>query len=429
MTSTQRVARRIVTGMFSRITTGRLEIREPGHRPLIFGSGGDPWAVVDIRDSAAWTALLRGSRGMAESYVEGHWDTEDLVAVVRLAARNVQGLDEMRQRWAALRVPYQKLRGVRGRNTVESSKDDISRHYDMGNDFFELMLDGSMMYSSGHFAAPGASLHDAQLAKLELVCSKLDLSRDDHVVEIGTGWGGFAVHAAATRGCRVTTTTISKEQHAYATRRVREAGLQDRVTILLEDYRDLKGSYDKLVSLEMIEAVGWRDFPTFFAKCSTLLEPDGAMVLQAITMDDRAYEVEKASRSFIRTKIFPNGALPSQEVIARCLSDETDMRMTHHQDLSADYVRTLAQWRENVEAHTELLASRGYDERFRRLWRMYLCYCEGGFAERRIGVGQSLLAKPHWRGPVPNADELALDTLGVGTPREPEPVRSSAPAS
>jgi cyclopropane-fatty-acyl-phospholipid synthase len=415
MNSTQRAARRIVTGLFSRISTGRLEVHEAGKKPLAFGPGGPPHAVVRVNDPAAWTALLRGSRGMADSYVDGAWDSDDLVAVVRLAARNVQGLDDARRRWAAVRVPYQKLTGVRRRNTVESSRDDIHRHYDMGNDFFELMLDPTMMYSCASFASPADSLREAQIAKLELACEKLDLGPDDHVLEIGTGWGGFAVHAAATRGCRVTTTTISAEQHAYASAQVREAGLEERVTILRDDYRDLRGRYDKLVSLEMIEAVGWRDFPTFFATCSKLLEPDGAMLLQAITMDDRAYEVEKASRSFIRTKIFPNGALPSQQVIARCLKDETDMRMAHHQDLSADYVETLARWRENVERHTSVLEARGYDERFRRLWRMYLCYCEGGFAERRIGVGQSLLVKPGWRGRVASAPRYLLARGGSGT--------------
>ena len=209
------------------------------------------------------------------------------------------------------------------------------------------------------------------------------------------------MHAATTRGCRVTTTTISAEQHALATERIAAAGVADRVTVLMSDYRDLTGRYDALVSLEMIEAVGWRDFDTFFARCSHLLADDGAMLLQAITMDDRAYEVEKASRSFIRSYVFPGGCLPSQEVIAKCLRRETDFRMVHHQDLSADYVLTLRHWRENCEANAGRLAELGYDARFRRLWRMYLAYCEGGFAERRIGVGQTMLAKPGWRGAVP----------------------------
>ena len=262
------------------------------------------------------------------------------------------------------------------------------------------MLDPTMIYSCAVFERPDATLEEAALAKLDLVCEKLDLGPRDHVLEIGSGWGGFALHAAATRGCRVTTTTLSREQHAFAVARVRAAGLEDRVTVLLDDYRDLRGSYDKLVSIEMIEAVGWRDFGTLFARCSDLLRPDGAMLLQAITIDDRAYEVEKASRSFMRTHIFPNGCLPSLEVIARCVARRTDMRTVDLEDLTPHYAETLRRWRANVEREAETLEGLGYDERFRRMWRMYLAYCEGGFAERRIGVVQAVLAKPAWRGSV-----------------------------
>jgi cyclopropane-fatty-acyl-phospholipid synthase len=263
------------------------------------------------------------------------------------------------------------------------------------------MLDETMMYSAAYFDAPEISLHDASLAKLELVCDKLDLHADDHVIEIGAGWGGFAIHAATTRGCRVTTTTISAEQHAHATERVAREGLSDRVTVLESDYRDLSGEYTALVSLEMIEAVGWKHFGTFFAKCNDLLAPDGRMLLQAITVDDRAYAVEKASKSFIRTAIFPNGCLPSQQVIANRLARHTDLRMLHHEDLTDHYVMTLQRWRENFKSHAERLHEQGYDERFQRLWRLYLSYSEAGFAERRIAVGQTLLGKPRWTGRVP----------------------------
>ena len=219
------------------------------------------------------------------------------------------------------------------------------------------------------------TLEQASIAKLELVCDKLALGPDDHVLEIGTGWGGFAVHAAATRGCRVTTTTLSTEQRAHAQARVRAAGVEDRVAVLARDYRELEGRYDKLVSIEMIEAVGWKDFGTFFERCSDLLEPNGAMLLQAITIDDRAYAVERASRSFIRTHIFPNGCLPSVEVIARCLARRTDMRLTHFEDFGLDYAETLRRWRANLDP--ERLAELGYDERFQRLWRLYLSLLRG----------------------------------------------------
>jgi cyclopropane-fatty-acyl-phospholipid synthase len=256
------------------------------------------------------------------------------------------------------------------------------------------MLDPTMMYSSARFTRPGMTLEEASIAKLELVCEKLELGPEDHVLEIGTGWGGFAVHAALTRGCRVTTTTLSAEQRAHALERIEAAGVADRVTVLQSDYRELAGRFDKLVSIEMIEAVGWKDFGTFFARCAGLLEPNGAMLLQAITIDDRAYAVERASRSFIRTHIFPNGCLPSVEVIARCVARETDLRLTHFEDFAGDYAETLRRWRANLDPRR--LSELGYDERFQRLWQLYLSYCEAGFDERRIGVAQALLTKPRW---------------------------------
>ncbi len=329
--------------------------------------------------------------------MDGLWASPDLTAVVRVAARNITGLDEWRRRLAPARIPLQTVRGIRARNTRVRSRRSIAAHYDLGNEFFALMLDETMMYSSAYFPRRGMTLAEASRAKLELVCQQLDLRSDHHVLEIGTGWGGFAVHAARTRGCRVTTTTISREQYEYAQAQVRAAGVADRVTVLCEDYRDLRGSYDKLVSIEMIEAVGWRDFDTFFARCSNLLAEDGSMLLQAIVIDDRAYAVEKASRSFIRTHIFPNGCLPSLEVIARCVARHTDLRTVGLKDLTPHYAETLRRWRANFEAAGTRLEDLGYDERFRRLWRMYLAYCEAGFAERRIGVVQMHLAKPQWR--------------------------------
>jgi cyclopropane-fatty-acyl-phospholipid synthase len=340
--------------------------------------------------------LLRGSRGLAESYARGYWDSPDLVALIRLAARNAPALDRLRARVAPLRRPILQLRAPRG-STRRSRRRDIAAHYDLGNDLFSRMLDRTMSYSCAVFERPGMSLEEAQLAKLERVCEKLDLGPDDHVLEIGCGWGSFAIHAAATRGCRVTTTTLSREQHHHAVEQVRQAGLSDRVTILLDDYRDLRGRYDKLVSIEMIEAVGWRHFGTFLAKCADLLEPHGAMLLQAITIDDRAYEVEKASRSFMTTYIFPGGCLPSLEVIARNLARRTDMRAVDLEDLTPHYVETLRRWHRNFAGAVDELARRGYDERFRRLWTLYLAYCEAGFAERRICDIQLVLAKPRAR--------------------------------
>jgi cyclopropane-fatty-acyl-phospholipid synthase len=402
---TEGIARTIVHSFLRRIEIGRLTVVEDGRR-TVFGRGA-PEATVSVRSPEAWTALLRGSRGLAESYRDGLWDSPDVTAVVRVAARNVGRLDAMRRRLTPLREPLQRGRAAFRRNTPERSRDDISAHYDLGNELFGLMLDPTMMYSGAVFERPGMTLEEASIAKLDRICDKLGLGPDDHVLEIGTGWGGFAVHAAATRGCRVTTTTISHEQHDVAVRRVRSAGLQDRVTVLLDDYRELTGRYDKLVSIEMIEAVGWKDFDTFFRVCSDRLNPDGSMLLQAIVIDDRAYQVEKASKSFIRTHIFPNGCLPSREVIARCVARVTDFDAVHLEDLTPHYAETLKRWRTNFDAAADKLDALGYDERFRRLWRMYLAYCEAGFAERRISLIQTVLAKPHWR-PVSTGAGAAL---------------------
>jgi cyclopropane-fatty-acyl-phospholipid synthase len=389
------MARSIVLALLARLRAGQLTLVE-GRQRLVFGHGS-PQATFEVCSPQVWPMLLHGSRGMAEAYMGGLWASPDLTALVRVAARNITGLDEWRRRLAPARIPLQTARGIRARNTRVRSRRSIAAHYDLGNELFALMLDETMMYSSAYFPRRGMTLAEASTAKLELVCQQLDLQSDHHVLEVGTGWGGFAVHAARTRGCRVTTTTISREQYDYAREQVRAAGVADRVTVLCEDYRDLRGSYDKLVSIEMIEAVGWRDFDTFFARCSNLLADDGSMLLQGIVIDDRAYAVEKASRSFIRTHIFPNGCLPSLEVIARCVARHTDLRTVGLRDLTPHYAETLRRWRANFEAAGTQLGDLGYDERFQRLWRMYLAYCEAGFTERRIGVVQMHLAKPQWR--------------------------------
>ena len=361
------------------------------------GSESPLRAVVEVRSPRFYRQLLRGSVGLCESYMDGLWECDDLVALTRIAALNVSGLDRLRRIFAPVLVPVQRWARFLARNTPGRSRRRIEAHYDLGNELFGLFLDETMMYSCAVFERPGADLREASLAKLERICARLDLRPEDHVLEIGTGWGGFACYAAERYGCRVTTTTISREQHAYATARVEAAGLQDRVTVLCEDYRDLRGRYDKLVSIEMIEAVGWQYFGRFFRRCSELLREDGAMMLQAIVIDDRAYEVEKAGRSFINTHIFPGGCLPSLEVIARTVSRVTDMRQVHLEDITEHYVHTLAEWRRRFLAAREQLDRLGYDERFRRLWQLYLCWCEGGFAERRIQDVQLLLAKPGYR--------------------------------
>ena len=397
MTPVQRLARGVVLELLAHMRHGEFTLLE-GTRLRRFGSGA-PHATVNVGSPRAWPMLLHGSRGLAEAYMDGLWNSPDLTAVVRLAARNMLGFDRWRRRVAPLRVPLQAARGMRLRNTPARSRGQIASHYDLGNEFFALMLDETMSYSCAYFPHGGLSLAEASRRKLELVCSKLELGERDHVLEIGGGWGSFAIHAARTRGCRVTTTTISREQHELMCARVREAGVQDRVTVLRDDYRALCGRFDALASIEMIEAVGWRDFGTFFQCCSRRLRDDGRMLLQAIVIDDRAYEVEKASRSFVRTHIFPNGCLPSLAVIGRELARRTDMRTLGLQELTPHYPETLRRWRANFEAARAGLQALGYDERFRRMWRLYLSYCEAGFTERRIRLVQMLLAKPRFGPP------------------------------
>jgi cyclopropane-fatty-acyl-phospholipid synthase len=403
-----------VTALLERIESGQLTLVENGVR-RVYGSGS-PQATVVVRDPRAWTALRKGGKGLAESYIDGWWDSPDVTAVIEVAARNLHGIDELRRRLTPVREPWQRARTFLRRTTPLRARDDIAAHYDLGNDLFELMLDETMMYSSAIFARRDQPLEEASRAKLDRICDKLDLQPSDHVLEIGTGWGGFALHAARTRGCQVTTTTLSREQRDLAIRRVEEAGLGDRVTVLLDDYRELDGVYDKLVSIEMIEAVGWKDFGTFFDRCAARLRPDGVMALQAITIDDRLYDVEKAQRSFMNSLIFPNGCLPSIEVIARSVARHSDLRMVDLEDITPHYAETLRRWRANVEAQALRLAELGYDGRFQRLWTLYLSFCEAGFTERRIGSVQVVLAKPRWRGHLATAEATVTPSVvsGVG---------------
>jgi cyclopropane-fatty-acyl-phospholipid synthase len=390
------LARAAVTQALRRVRAGRIEVVENGRRRAFGPAGAELRATVTINDPAAWRGPLRGSVGLGETYVDGLWETDDLVALIRIAARELRELDGLRGAVAGARGVLHRARRLVPENTRAGARKNISAHYDLGNDLFAAFLDERMMYSCAYFPREGASLEEAQLAKLDRICTQLRLNSGNHLLEIGTGWGGLAVHAARERGCRVTTTTISREQHELAARRVREAGLEDRVTVLLEDYRDLRGTYDRLVSVEMIEAVGWQYFDDFFRRCDELLAPDGLMLLQAITIGDDIYEIEKGARSFANTHVFPGGCLPSEGLIADCLARVTSMRQVWADDITAHYPLTLAAWRERFLGAWERLRSSGYDERFRRLWTFYLSSSEAGFRERRIGDVQALFAKPRY---------------------------------
>jgi len=391
-----RLARRAVLLGLARLREGRIEIVEEGRRRCFGPEAAELRATVTIRDAAAWRGPLRGGLGLGEGYLEGRWECDDLVAMLRIAARELNRPGPVRRTAARLRGLLHRLRRLAPENSRRGARENISAHYDRGNDLFAAFLDQRMLYSCALFESGDESLEQAQLAKLERICAKLELGPDDHLLEIGSGWGGLAIHAAREHGCRVTTTTISREQRRLAQERVREAGLQNRVTVLLEDYRDLRGSYDKLVSIEMIEAVGWQHFDEFFRRCDALLAPGGLMFLQAIAIDDDHYEAEKASRSFANTHVFPGGCLPSPSLIDSCVARATSLHKAWSADITASYPPTLAAWRQRFLAAWEQLGEHGYDERFRRLWVFYLTVSEAGFLERRISDLQALFAKPRY---------------------------------
>ena len=339
---------------------------------------------------------LGGSLGAAESYIRGEWSSPGLTTLLRVFARDLAAGDRLEGTSVAAAAVERVAHWLR-RNTRRGSASNIHAHYDLGNEFFGLMLDDTMAYSCGTFESPASSMQDASVAKFDRVCRKLALAPGDHVLEIGTGWGGFAIHAAGQYGCRVTTTTISAEQHRFAAARIANAGLTDRVTVLTQDYRDLTGSYDKLVSIEMIEAVGHDFLDTFFQVCCDRLRPDGLAVLQAITMPDFRYDRYRRSVDFINKCIFPGGCLPSLGAMTAAMGRATDFRLVHLEDLTPHYVTTLQRWRDQMVRHEARIRSLGFDDRFLRTWHYYLSYCEAGFAERYVGNVQITLARPACR--------------------------------
>ncbi len=418
-------ARAVALRLFARIGDGRLEVVEDDGTRMVFGPAqtGTPPCVLRVHRPSFYRALLRGSIGGALSYADGAWDCDDLVGLLRLATRNLDTLSRVQ---AALAPPLRPLRGAKEwirRNSRARSRENIAEHYDIGNDLFELMLDETMSYSAGIFERDDSTLTEASLAKMDRLCRKLRLGPSDHLVEIGSGWGGLAVHAAQTYGCRVTTTTISTEQHRLATQRVRQHGVEDLVTVLLEDYRDLRGRFTKLVSVEMIEAIGWRYYDTFFAVCSRLLTHDGLAAIQAICQPHSTFLASRGVPTFINAHIFPGGLCPSQEAMLGAAGGVGDLRLVNLEDITPGYPRTLGAWRENFVRNTGRLHPR-FDERFRRTWLLYLALCEAGFRERRITDVQVLFAKPAFREePLPQWEPAAARATILHL--EPRPVEAA----
>jgi cyclopropane-fatty-acyl-phospholipid synthase len=404
------ITRPAVFSHLRKIERGSITVIE-GSEQLAFGRSGGLAATITVHDSAFYADMaFGGSIGAGEAYMAGFWSADDLTTLVRIIVLNRRVLTDIEGGLAAFAQPLHWLMHALRKNTQEGSRKNIAAHYDLGNDFYALWLDATMTYSCNIFERDDATLEEAAIAKYDRICKKLQLGPQDHVLEIGTGWGGFTVHAVKRYGCRVTTTTISRQQHDWAEELFIREGIADRVELLLKDYRNLTGKYDKVVSIEMIEAVGHHFLDTYLKVCSDRLKDNGMMALQAITIVDQAYEAQIKSVDFIRRYIFPGGFIPSVAAITRSLVKVTDLRLFHLEDLTPHYARTLHVWRDRFFANIDAVRKLGYPETFIRMWEYYLCYCEGAFRERYIGDVQMVLTKPYARP----AETLPL--IGSGDP-------------
>ena len=388
-----------VLKLLSQLQAGSITIVDPIETMQFIGPHPGPIAKIEIKDFEAYRDIaLQGSIGAAESYMTGDWTTPNLTNVIRVMTLNMTLLESMESGVTKLLMPFMRFTHWLNRNTTKGAQRNIAAHYDLGNDFFELFLDPTMTYSSGIFATDSSSMKEASENKMRLICEKLQLRSQDHVLEIGTGWGSMAIYMAENYGCHVTTTTISKEQYQYAEKRIRKKGLENQITLLLEDYRDLptltsNSQYDKIVSVEMIEAVGHQYYNQYFATIDKLLKPTGLALIQAITIEDQRYEKAKKRVDFIQKYIFPGSCIPCISAINNAIKQSTQLRPIHQVDFAEDYARTLNCWHQQLNKNWDSIKAKGYDETFLRMWQFYLSYCEGGFKERAIGVSHLLFAK------------------------------------
>ena len=393
----QNFARKQVLARLSKLQKGHLTLIENGTK-YEFGIDKNIQATVTVHDAHFYGEMaFGGSIGAGEAYMLGYWGADNLTNVIRLMAANQQVMDMLEGGYQWASKPFLKALHWLNRNTTDGSRKNIAAHYDLGNEFFKLWLDPSMMYSAAIFSPENISLEAASNKKLQVICYKLDLKSTDHVVEIGTGWGGFAIYAAKHYGCKVTTTTISQQQYDEAVLRFNAENLADKITILLNDYRDLQWKFDKLVSIEMIEAVGHQFYDVYFAKCASLLKPDGMALIQAITIADQRFESAKNSVDFIQRYIFPGSNIPSITALLASITKASDLKLVDLEDIGSHYATTLRIWRERFFANIDAVRSLGYSEEFIKMWEFYLCYCEGGFAECALGDVHLLLVKPENR--------------------------------
>lgn len=399
-----RWAARLLQKQLAQLDTGEIVLVDGETQR--FGRVTDDFPVsvhIDVRHPSFYGyTVFGGSVGAAEGYMADAWRCSDLVGLVRIMVRNRHVLDGLEGGLAMIAAPVRNLLHAWNRNTESGSQRNIAAHYDLGNEFFRLFLDETMMYSCALFERQDMTLQEAQTAKLDRICQRLALKPTDRLIEIGTGWGGFAIHAASRYGCHVTTTTISENQYQLAAERIRAAGLEDRITLLKQDYRKLEGQYDKLVSIEMIEAVGHHYYQTFFRQCAHLLKPDGLMLVQAITINDRLYRRARDEVDFIKRYIFPGSCIPAITALVGAATRASDLQLIHLDDIGPDYAITLRRWREAFLSRLDEVRAQGYTEPFIRLWEFYFAYCEGGYAERALGDVHLLMAKPLYRGDVPH---------------------------
>ena len=396
-----KLCRDLLFKKLSGIKNAFVEIIDPEEGSFSLGDRNAPpshQSQIKINRLRAYSRMtLGGSIGAGESYMDGDWDCDNLVSLVRIFVLNRETLNALDGGAGALLSPFAKISHRLKKNSITGSKENIRAHYDLGNDFFSLFLDSTMMYSSGIFLKADSSLFEASTEKNDRICRKLKLKPTDHVLEIGTGWGGFALHAAKNYGCKITTTTISQRQFELAQKRIQEAKLEDRVTLLLKDYRLLEGTYDKLVSIEMIEAVGLDHLETYFEVCSQRLKPHGQMLLQAITIRDQYYDQARKNVDFIQRHIFPGSGIPSVCAMSEAIKKKTDLKIDHLEDIGIHYAQTLRLWGEALKENKAQVLSLGYTEALYRMWQFYFAYCEGGFREKSIGCAQISLTKPSFR--------------------------------
>ena len=391
-----KVARKIILSHFKGIKEGEITIIENSEH-IVFGQTTPSFpvkAIITVQNSKMYLDIVaKGLNGSAEAFIKGWWTCDNLTNLVRIFTRNREVANQFESGIANLAIWFMKLSHYCRRNNLKESLRNIHAHYDLGNDFFSTFLDDTRMYSCGIFIKPENSLHEASITKIDRICKKLNLSSTDHLLEIGTGWGGFALHAAKNYGCRITSTTISQEQFIFAENLIKKNGLHDQVTIIKKDFRELEGQFDKLVSIEMIEAIGYKLYKTFFQKCSQLLKPEGLIVIQAITIADNLFDESKDFIDFIKQYIFPGSCIPSISALCSATTS-SDIKLYHLEDITPHYARTLKEWRTNFLQNRSRVKDLGFTNAFIRMWLFYLCYCEGGFMERQIGSIQMVFTKP-----------------------------------